>query len=98
MIGVYIIAFFYMGEFTAILTSWWLSYWSQKSSSGEHVNPWFYLFIYIILNMTVVMASMWREYYVRMKSLHASKTLFEELVTAVLYAPMSFYDTTPLGK
>ncbi len=113
-IGIMIIVFFYLGDFMSILTSWWLSYWSQQASSdaandqntiGESAvternsrSYIFYLLIYIMLNILVVMAQTWREFFLRINSLTASKYLFESLIQAILYAPMSFYDTTPLGR
>jgi len=46
----------------------------------------------------VVVFMLGRELYLRLRSLNAGRMLFSELLTAVLYAPMSFYDTTPLGR
>jgi ABC-type multidrug transport system fused ATPase/permease subunit len=39
-----------------------------------------------------------RELYARLRAWDAGRSLFLELLNAVLYAPMSFYDTTPLGR
>ena len=93
--GVLIILFFYFGEMVAVISSWWLSYWSEHRSAA---SPWFYLGIYILINVGVVIFSLSRELYVRMRALDASKMLFEELLNAVLFSPMAFFDTTPLGR
>lgn len=39
-----------------------------------------------------------RELYIRLRSLDAGRSLFIELLSSVLYSPMSFFDTTPLGR
>jgi ATP-binding cassette subfamily C (CFTR/MRP) protein 1 len=94
-VGFAIIFYFYLGEAVSVAASWWLSYWSQHRNSG---SAWFYLSIYACINVLVVCCSLWRELYARLRALTASRTLFLELVEAVLYAPMSFFDTTPLGR
>lgn len=39
-----------------------------------------------------------RELYSRLRSWSAGRALFRDMLSAVLYAPMTFYDTTPLGR
>lgn len=95
VVGVLIILSFYGAEVIAMLSSWWLSFWSQHRSSA---SPWFFLSIYIVINAFITLCGLIREVYVRLKSLNASRQLFAELLTGVLYAPMGFYDTTPLGR
>jgi ABC-type multidrug transport system fused ATPase/permease subunit len=95
MVGVILICLFYAVEIITMSASWWLSFWSQHRNSG---SPWFYLGIYILINFGIVVVGLVREVYVRLRSLDASRELFHELLSAVLYAPMSFFDTTPLGR
>eukprot|EP01039_Chlorochromonas_danica_P007900 gene7900-8715_t len=95
MVGLIIIFNFYLGEAISVLSSWWLSYWSEHR---EDNSAWFYLGIYIVINAGVVMCALLKEIYCRLRSLDASRSLYEELLQAVLYAPMSFFDTTPLGR
>lgn len=66
-------------------------------SSSMWDSAYFYLAVYALINLAVVFLSFGREYYMRLRGLQASRTLFGGLLTAVLYAPMSFFDTTPLG-
>ena len=87
---------FIVGEAISVFSSWWLSYWSQNLSSGR--SPWFYLGIYVVINVGVVLLTFAKEFYLRMRGLHASKSLFLELLQAVLFSPMGFFDTTPLGR
>lgn len=94
-VGALIIFMFFLGEGITVLASWWLSYWSQHRYTG---SPWFYLGIYVVINTTVVIVAFVREVYVRLRSMDAGRSLFLELLTAVLFSPMSFFDTTPLGR
>jgi ABC-type multidrug transport system fused ATPase/permease subunit len=94
-VGLLIIAAFYMYEVILMFSSWWLSYWSQHRNTG---SPWFYLGIYIGINVVISLFTFCREIYVRLRALNASRELFMELLSGVLYAPMSFYDSTPLGR
>jgi ATP-binding cassette subfamily C (CFTR/MRP) protein 1 len=52
----------------------------------------------VLINCVVVAFAFARELYVRLRSLEAGRSMFLELVSAVLFSPMSFFDTTPLGR
>jgi ATP-binding cassette subfamily C (CFTR/MRP) protein 1 len=78
-----------------VSSSWWLSYWSEHRNTG---TPWFYLGIYVLINIVVVALTMGKELIIRISGWKASQTLFRELLAAVMYAPMSFFDTTPMGR
>lgn len=93
--GVLIVLLFFAGEIITLAASWWLSYWSEHRHVG---SPWFYLGIYVLINCVVVAFSFVRELYVRMRALDAGRGMFLELLSAVLFSPMSFFDTTPLGR
>eukprot|EP01033_Poteriospumella_lacustris_P011634 gene11634-8288_t len=99
----FILLFFVFGELLTILSSYWLSLWSQHNSTltGADDVPdasGYYLGIYGTINVCVVAAAFWREYYLRLKGLDAARDLFDKVLTHVLYAPMAFFDTTPLGR
>lgn len=85
----------YFAEFVTVLSSWWLSYWSENT---EGYTAKYYLTVYVFINIVVVIVSFCRELYVRVKSWTAGQVLYRELLSAVLFAPMSFFDTTPLGR
>lgn len=101
----FILVFFVAGELLTIFSSYWLSLWSQHNTETEDSGGraslstgYFYLGIYGLINLCVIVASIWREFYLRLRGLSAAKQVFEEVLTHVLYAPMSFFDTTPLGR
>jgi len=90
-----LISLYGFGEFFAVLSSWWLSFWSEHKNTG---SPWYYLRIYVLINVAVSLFALGREMYVRAKSWKAAEVLYRELVSGVLYSPMSFFDSTPLGR
>jgi ABC-type multidrug transport system fused ATPase/permease subunit len=93
--GITMLAFYFSGEFVSVCASWWLSYWSAHK---ELHSAWFYLGIYVLINLFVVVFMLIRDLFGRLISLHACKILFSDMLLCVLYAPMSFFDTTPLGR
>ena len=94
-LGVLIICMFFAGEIIGLVASWWLSFWSEHRNTG---SPWFYLGIYAMINCVLVIFAFVRELYVRLRALNAGRSLFLELLSSVLFSPMSFFDTTPLGR
>lgn len=78
-----------------IVTSLWLSYWTSNKfrlSTGTYIG--------IYATLGVVQALLMFAFSVLLSVLGttASKVMLREAVTRVLRAPMSFFDTTPLGR
>ena len=95
LLGVLIVLSYIGAELIAVIASWWLSYWSENRDKG---TPWFYLGIYILINVAVIGATLGKEIQLRLCGWHAAEKLFKEMLESVLYAPMSFFDTTPMGR
>jgi len=83
-------------EFVTVASSWWLSYWSEHSSGANH--QWYYLGIYALISLAVAILMFAKEVMLRLQAWRAGQLLFRDLLNGVLYAPMSFFDTTPLGR
>jgi ATP-binding cassette subfamily C (CFTR/MRP) protein 1 len=95
VVGVMMIVLYFSAEAVSVLASWWLSYWSEHR---EEASPWYYLGIYTAINVGVIILSFMKEMYSRLRSLAAGQYLFSDMLATVLYAPMAFFDTTPLGR
>ena len=65
--------------------------WSQNAI--PNASNWFYLGIYVVINVGVAVLLLVRDLYVRYKCVDAGKELFTRLLYSVLYAPMTFFDT-----
>lgn len=79
-----------------IWTSLWLSYWTSDKypqlSTGQYIG------IYAGLGGGVVLIMFLFSTYMTTCGTNASKTMLHRAMTRVLRAPMSFFDTTPLGR
>ncbi|KAL7549875.1 hypothetical protein ACHAWF_013132, partial [Thalassiosira exigua] len=93
-LGVLILAMFVGVEGLNVTSKWWLTYWSQ--SGGAHA--FFYLGIYALVNFSAIFATFCRLLLFIFAGLRASRKMFEELLDVILRAPMSFFDTTPIGR
>ena len=58
----------------------------------------YFLGIYAVLNIATVLANFLRLVFLMNCGLRASRKMFARLLSVVLYAPMSFFDTTPIGR
>lgn len=79
-----------------IWTSLWLSYWTSDKypslSTGQYIG------IYAGLGGGVALLMFVFSTYMTTCGTNASKTMLHRAMTRVLRAPMSFFDTTPLGR
>lgn len=73
----------------------WLSVWSEKNSSH---NLGHNLSIFFLLGVSSVFLGGMSMFSLACGSLQASTTLHERLVTSVLGAPISFFNSTPEGR
>ncbi|WEW59727.1 ATP-binding cassette transporter yor1 [Emydomyces testavorans] len=78
-----------------IVTSLWLSYWtSHKFNLSEGV----YMGLYAGLGVSQALFMYGFSTILSTSGTNASKTMLQRAMTRVLRAPMSFFDTTPLGR
>lgn len=79
-----------------IWTSLWLSYWTSDKypslSTGQYIG------IYAGLGGLSVLMMFLFSTYMTTCGTNASKTMLQRALSRVLRAPMSFFDTTPLGR
>ncbi|GBG28038.1 ATP-binding cassette transporter abc3 [Hondaea fermentalgiana] len=68
------------------------------SGKDEGQNTGFYLGIYALLSILSISFVGLVTVYMALVALHASRSMHEGLVTSVCRAPMSFFDTTPIGR
>jgi ABC-type bacteriocin/lantibiotic exporter with double-glycine peptidase domain len=85
-----------MANVANIWTSLWLSYWTSNKYPGLSTGQ--YIGIYAGLGGTVVLLMFVFSTYMTTCGTNASRTMLQRAMTRVLRAPMSFFDTTPLGR
>ncbi|EFA83154.1 ABC transporter C family protein [Heterostelium album PN500] len=90
----FILVIYVIVQALSILANWWLSQWTNSDSDDGR----YYLYIYIGLSMGAVVATFFRSYSMVFASIKGSKMFHEKMFNAVIRSPMSFFDTTPLGR
>lgn len=78
----------------------WLKHWSELNTRvGYNPEPWKYLGIYFIFCIAGVFCTMCSSLVQWLLcSISGSKYLHSIMLTAVLRAPMQFFETTPIGR
>ena len=90
-------------------SSFWLSEWARDALQIGQGNPhhlplaqeggvWFYIVIYVSVSVTAALILLLRAVIQTFTSVNAARRVHTAAASAVLAAPMSFFDTTPLGR
>jgi len=82
-------------ECIAVASKWWFTYWSVH---GNKDNQVFFLSIYGAINLFNLVAVFLRLIFIMMLGLRASRKIYSNLLQNIMHAPMSFFDTTPVGR
>lgn len=90
-----IIASYAFVEFINVVSKWWLTYWSEHAGSESQAK---FLMIYALINLASIISTLFRLILVMACGLRASRQIFNRLLSVILKAPMSFFDTTPIGR
>ncbi|KAI0192755.1 P-loop containing nucleoside triphosphate hydrolase protein [Xylaria flabelliformis] len=80
---------------SGIVTNLWLSFWV---SNKFHYSIGLNIGVYIALGVTQTLLMFAFSTMVSVLGTRASKSMFRQAMTRVLHAPISFFDTTPLGR
>ncbi|KAF0689985.1 Aste57867_18629 [Aphanomyces stellatus] len=91
--GVFCVYLFAQGM--TLSSTLWLSQWSAHPAPADQS---FYLLVFVGLNAAYVVSLFLRSVCIYIFGLRGAKTLFYRLIHSILRAPMTFFDTTPLGR
>ncbi|KAG0344609.1 hypothetical protein BG004_004331 [Podila humilis] len=93
-----VVIVFMLGQAVQIGTNVWLKYWSSPEGSGKYSVGTF-LGIYGVLIFAFMITNVLSGYFTMvMAAIRASTRLHDRLLSNMLQLPMSFFDTTPLGR
>ncbi|KAF0697853.1 Aste57867_11493 [Aphanomyces stellatus] len=95
--GLVVILMYILTNCVNLSATFWLSFWSENATDAEH-SQMFYLYVFMALNGGVILMMFVQSLTLYMTGLRGSTLMFNQLLTQVLRAPMSFFDTTPLGR
>jgi ATP-binding cassette subfamily C (CFTR/MRP) protein 1 len=84
-----------LAQGSSIVTNLWLSYWT---SDKFHMSTGAYIGIYAALGVAQAVLMFAFSIALSIFGTTASKVMLHRAITRVLRAPMSFFDTTPLGR
>eukprot|EP00004_Rigifila_ramosa_P027497 TRINITY_DN899_c0_g1_i1.p1 TRINITY_DN899_c0_g1~~TRINITY_DN899_c0_g1_i1.p1 ORF type:complete len:957 (-),score=240.32 TRINITY_DN899_c0_g1_i1:21-2891(-) len=84
----------FVSQFLIVISTWWLGYWSEQDDPDVFV----YLSIYLGLNLGMSVCVLVSGYIFAIATPRASLLLHDEMMMSVIHSPMSFFDTTPLGR
>ncbi|KAI8599972.1 hypothetical protein EDD21DRAFT_378402 [Dissophora ornata] len=88
-----------LGQGCQIATNFWLRYWVTAEERGDDRPIVFYLVGYALLVVVFVFVDVSVNYMANVVcGIQGAKTLHDRLLTRVLRMPMSFFDTTPMGR
>jgi ABC-type multidrug transport system fused ATPase/permease subunit len=95
LIGV-VTAAFVLDTVAKVSSDYSLSIWSEAADASERVG--FYAGIYASLSLVSVVVTYGRTVLVFFRGLRASQTLHDRMLERILRAPLSFFETTPVGR
>ncbi|KAF9110657.1 hypothetical protein BGX27_006050 [Mortierella sp. AM989] len=93
-----VVIIFVVSQAIQIGTNLWLKYWSSAAGNGRHTIGEF-LGVYAALVIAYMIMNVSSSYVTMvLAAIRASNRLHDTLLTKMLHLPMSFFDTTPLGR
>ncbi|XP_031495021.1 ABC transporter C family member 10-like [Nymphaea colorata] len=72
--------------------------WMAANVQSPHVSKFQLISVYSVLGFSGAVSLFLRSIFVVVLGLRSSKSLFAQLLKSLFRAPMSFYDSTPLGR
>jgi len=96
----FILALYVISQGVRMAVDWWLAEWVDAEDLLETAdyNPTFYMGVYFGLGFGFVFLLLISRFLYYRATLTASTTIHSSVFEAVLGAPMSFFDTTPVGR
>ncbi|KAF9093229.1 hypothetical protein BGX29_010035 [Mortierella sp. GBA35] len=89
-----------LSQSASISTSLWLTHWSSDNDSGKGVSsPMYYIGVYAILGFSYSLLTVFQAIILQVHcGIRSARVLHSDMLHSVLRSPMSFFDTTPMGR
>lgn len=89
-----------LAQLASVGTNLWLKYWSsQNQNQGSNENVWFYLGIYALIGWSSTLFAMVQTLVLWVYcAIRSARVLHSQMLETIVRSPMSFFDTTPLGR
>eukprot|EP00937_MAST-01D_sp_MAST-1D-sp2_P000725 g725.t1 len=92
-----VLAGFALGQVGTLASRWWLSFWSEHATGSGHGHA-YYLNIYVLFALAQSACLLVQFCTCMHYGFVSACSLFDGMLARVLRAPMSFFDTTPMGR
>lgn len=90
------VAFLFLtNPLTQAATTFWLALWADDAYDQ---TQWFYLSVYAAVSFAALGLMVLRQLMRAVASVRASKSIHAQLLEGVMNAPLSFFQTTPVGR
>jgi ATP-binding cassette subfamily C (CFTR/MRP) protein 1 len=80
-----------------VLADWAISQWAQLNGDAEQSSWSRYGLILGLLALLALLSYLWIALYA-LRIQHSSKTLYQAMLTSVLLSPITYFDSTPVGR
>jgi ATP-binding cassette, subfamily C (CFTR/MRP), member 1 len=81
----------------SLASSMWLGTWANSSEDGNG-SVAFYIGIYVVLSIATVIMNLVGNLVGYSGAVDASRSMHADLVRSLMMAPISFFDSTPIGR
>ncbi|XP_062120269.1 ABC transporter C family member 10-like [Humulus lupulus] len=88
----------FLGHFVFCITLIWQNSWMAANVDNPSVSTLWLISVYLLIGIGSILILVFRSHYVALLGINASKSLFSQLLNSLFRSPMSFYDSTPLGR
>ncbi|KAF9145057.1 hypothetical protein BGX30_010456 [Mortierella sp. GBA39] len=89
-----------LSQSASISTSLWLTHWSSDNDSGNGAHgPMYYIGVYALLGFSYSLLTVFQSIILQVYcGIRSARVLHQDMLHSVLRSPMSFFDTTPMGR
>ncbi|KAI8362629.1 multi drug resistance-associated protein MRP [Blakeslea trispora] len=89
-----------LSQLASVLNNIWLKHWSsQNQESGANNSVWYYLAVYALIGWSSALFSVGQTLALWVYcAIRSARILHSDMLDAIIRSPMSFFDTTPLGR
>ncbi|KAI3689823.1 hypothetical protein L2E82_47793 [Cichorium intybus] len=96
--GVFLFTMSVLSHLLYIILQFIQTLWLATEVQGGGVSQLNMLLVYMIIGIVMILFLLGRSYFVVKLGVNTSIAIFNKLITSLYRAPMSFYDSTPVGR
>ncbi|KAI8366373.1 multi drug resistance-associated protein MRP [Choanephora cucurbitarum] len=89
-----------LSQLASVLNNIWLKHWSSENQeNGANNSVWYYLAVYALIGWSSTLFSVGQTLALWVFcAIRSARVLHSDMLDAIMRSPMSFFDTTPLGR